>query len=71
MKEFSLAFPLPMAPDQVYPWMIAQGWIASAPSANEIFFKGVPFLFRVAVQPPHPDLPTIFAEHCELAKDDA
>ena len=70
MKQFSLAFPLPFAQDETWTWMIEKGWIPHAPEGKELWLKGISFAFTVHLQPPHPDLAGIFAEHATLEASD-
>lgn len=69
MKEFVLAFPLALPEEKVWSWLIDKGLLISAPTSNELIFKGIPFQFRAFVRPPHVELPNIFSEHSQLSDE--
>jgi hypothetical protein len=69
MKDFVLGFPLPFASEQIWPWMIHNEWIPSAPGDSELHLKGIHINFTPHLQNAHAELPQIFSEHNPL--DDA
>lgn len=70
MKEFVLAFPLSIPPEELWSWMIEKKLIAAAPTGPELFLKGVPFGFRAIPRPAHAELVSIFAEHSTIPSEE-
>jgi hypothetical protein len=72
MKEFILAFPLPVSPSECQHWLPKNASL-HCPSDNSqlVRFPGIPYAFSWNLQPAHAGLSTVFSEHQPLSLEDA
>ena len=67
MNQFVLAFPIPVAVDEVF--AITEN-VKVAADAKSVMIPGCSVLFNVVRQPASTDVLDIFKEHCELTEDE-
>ncbi len=71
MKEFILAFPLPVSPTECQHWLPKNASLQCPMEKDQpARFSGIPFAFQWSLQPAHSGLSHVFSEHQPLALED-